>query len=228
MYIMYFNRPLRKTRYEGVSLVEMLITMVIMVSVLLVTSVVLITLIKASAISSARTLSRNESEFLSELLERYIENSEADEIHVYSVTGRTVDAEGDIGGIPAISEITPGSGNAGNEIQFRPIDSDRWICIAMYCDNSSCNSNAIGYIVKSSSTSEGVSCLDGSNQVTFLTADSVDMDMFEIQSYTDQSGNYSFIFDLTIKPIYWIPGRQSSFKPEYTRQLILSTGKLTY
>ncbi|MCB9790681.1 hypothetical protein H6764_01520 [Candidatus Nomurabacteria bacterium] len=225
---MCFKKSLKNRKYDGVSLVEMLITMVIMVAVLLVTSVILITLIKASAISSARTLSRNETEFLSQLLQRYIENSEADEIHVYSVTGRTIDADGNIGGSPVLAEVTAGSGDSGNEIQFRPIDSDKWICIAMYCDNASCNSNAIGYVVKSFSSAEGLSCLDGTNQVTFITADTVDLDNFEIQSYVDQSGNYSFIFDVTLKPIYWIPGRQSSFKPEYTRQLILSTGKLTY
>lgn len=72
-------------KYEGLSLVEMLITLLIVGLVLLVVSTTLTALIKASAISSARTLVRDDTEYIFEILERYVQNSQIDEIFLYKV-----------------------------------------------------------------------------------------------------------------------------------------------
>ena len=60
--------------YEGFSLVEMLLTMIIIGFVFLLVSTVLSTLIKVSTISTAKTTVRSESEFILELIRRNVRN----------------------------------------------------------------------------------------------------------------------------------------------------------
>jgi len=65
---------LKGNKYEGFSLVEMLITIVILGMVMLIASVTLTTLIKISTVSSNKTRVRNETEFVLELVRRTVRN----------------------------------------------------------------------------------------------------------------------------------------------------------
>lgn len=239
------KREAKKIKYDGFSMVEMLITLLIMGVVMILVGVTLTSLIKASAISSARTLSRNEKEFMFDLIERYIENADPEEILVYDVSGRYVD---DTGAIRVYSEflvaasfanvVLPSSGT-GNEIHIRPTGSSSWVCLAFYPDANYANSSdpdaSIGYIVKATSDSltNHADCISSANpdlqeSLIFLNAREIDVELFDVRYYRSASENYTFMIDLGLQPTNWVAGRESKYKPIYRDQLVVSTDKILY
>jgi type II secretory pathway pseudopilin PulG len=237
-------------KYDALSLVEMLITIVILGMVLIVVSVTLTSMIKASAISSAKTQSRNESEFIFEVLKKHIKNADADQIVVYGVQGRKVrdngslinsdpgkvgqSFEGVMSGSGSVGEVLEDTGLKGNEIQLRPIGSSDWVCFALYpAENYTPKpdgTQTFGYLVKGIGKSAGRDCLEPGSTVvvTPLNIDDINVTDFDVSYYRTPSGNFSFIIDLEVEPEHWIPGSQSKFEPKYRRQIVVSTEKLTY
>ncbi len=228
-----------KTKYSGLSLIEMLITLVIISIILVVTSSTLVALIKASAISSARALSRDESEFVLELLERELKNADAlsNNVIIYNTpntaTGlRHIDfTDSSIVGKFVENTILPvAPGGAGNEIHIKSNRYDNvWICMAFIKGMK--DGQEVGVIVRREVTgydsSPGIDCIgEGEDDIVFVSSEEVDVELLEIRSYSIDTRNTTFIIDLTLKPVYWIPGKQSKIKPEYFRQLIVRTGKL--
>lgn len=212
--------------YEGLSLIEMVITLLIVSMVLIVTSATLAALIRASAIASAKTMSRSESEFLLELLEKSIMNSQSELIVLYK-SNRQLTSDGFITSDPTIERIQFNGNRMANEIHYRPVRSSDWVCLALVKGGSGTGSEGQGYIVKGYSSTQTENCLE-SGQVIILNSDEIDVLVFDIYGYTTSLGNYSFVIDLTVRPIYWIPGRQSVIRPEYARQLVVSTRRLIY
>lgn len=227
-------------KYEGLSLVEMLITLLIVGLVLLVVSTTLTALIKASAISSARTLVRDDTEYIFEILERYVQNSQIDEIFLYKVqsginTNWGVSPEGTITAPPRetlqVYDLANDPLNTeldGTEIHFRPIGSDNWVCIAMYPGYPGTSFEDLGFIVKGTVPSQDPQCIADSIQRVYLNSDDVDVNSMVINVYPGTGDNYNFVIDLEVEPVHWVPGKESRFKPEYYRQLIVSTKKLTF
>ncbi len=74
-------------KYVGFSLVETLITIFIMAMVLLLLNVTLITMVKTSGIATGRTVSRQETEYMNEVIRRYVRNSDSDLINLYNTKG---------------------------------------------------------------------------------------------------------------------------------------------
>lgn len=218
-----------KPKYYGMSLVETIITLFIVGLILLITSSTLAALIKASAIASAKTLSRSESEYILEIMEKSIKNSQAEQILLYS-SNRYLNEEGlvedTIDGDPP-TPVELGSGTTANEIHFRPVRSSEWVCIGFFNGTVGTEQEDIGYIVKSFSEGQSPDCIKN-NQLVILSSDEVDIENFEIKGFTTSGRNYTFIVDLVLKPVYWIPGKQAQIKPEYIRQLIVTTEKLIY
>lgn len=215
-----------KTKYEGLSLIEMIITLLIVGMVLVVTSSTLAALIKASAIASAKTMSRSETEFILELLEKSIMNSQSEQIVMLS-TERFLTSEGEIIGNTNVTEVPFGGAQFANEIHYRPVRTSEWVCIGFVKGGDGTDFQGQGFIVKGYSDVQNNNCLMN-GPVVILSADEIDIQEFDIYGYTTSLGNYTFIIDMTVKPIYWIPGRQSVIQPEYTRQLIVSTRRLIY
>lgn len=233
--------PLKK-KYIGLSLIEMLITLVIISIILVVTSSTLVALIKASAISSARALSRDESEFVLELIERELKNADAlsDNVIIYNTpntatgqryidfTDSTIVGGFDKDSQDALLRALPGV--AGNEIHIRSNRyDDVWICMAFIKGVK--DGQEVGVIVRREvdglSSPPGIDCIsNGKEDIVLVSSEEVDIELFEIKSYTLNTRNTTFIIDLTLRPVYWIPGKESKIKPEYFRQLIVRTGKL--
>lgn len=231
-------------------MVEMLITLLIMGLVMILVGVTLTALIKASAISSAKTLSRNEREFVFDLLERYIENADPEQILVYNSSGRYLEEDGDIGGSSIVFESVEQGSDIGNEIHIRPVGSSRWICIAFYpgADAPASDSDgdlvispqqsddAMGYLIKATSDTliDHSDCLDPSSNpdlqtsLIVLNSREIDVETFEVSYYQSLSENYTFLIDLGIKPVNWVAGSDSEFKPLYQDQLVVSTEKVIY
>lgn len=210
----------------------MLITIVILGVVMLVVSTTLVAMIKASAILSARTLSRSETEFIMELLDRNISNSEVEDIRVYQNDHRNLAGLSIVENNAIASETaytTPNADNVpGNEIQFKPIGSDKWTCIAFIAEeDEDASDGEIGYIISAQSDQPGYGCLAPGAQYILLNSDEVDLKSFAITAYENASGNKTFMAELEMEPKVWVPGPDSEFSPVYFRQAIFRTEKLT-
>lgn len=218
-----------KSKYDGYSLVEMLITIVIIGVVMLIASVTLTTLIKISTVSSNKTRARAESEFVLELVRRTVRNSNPSDVYIYnSSSSRKYDPDSNIvvdelgANLPAIygTALT-----TGNEIHFRPYGYESWVCIAFY---TSTLDPEIGYIVKTTAadlTGQHQNCFaqDYTGYIIPLNSNVVDVDNFQI-AYTELDDlNYMIRFDIDVKPTEWYLGLGAPVKREIHRQAVVST-----
>ncbi|MDD4381973.1 MAG: prepilin-type N-terminal cleavage/methylation domain-containing protein [Candidatus Dojkabacteria bacterium] len=228
-------------KYSAFSLVEMLITIVIMGMVMLIASVTLTTLIKISTVSSNKTRTRNETEFVLELVRRTVRNSNPSDVFVYStVDARTYNSEtGLVENRPEIVDISNeyanglGVGVIGSEIHFRPYGYTNWICIGFFEDK---NNEDMGYILKTSTkdlSNQHENCFDSTlpdylKYTIMLNSEYVDINSFEI-SYTETIGsNYLFRFSISAEPVDWYLAPGAPIKREIVRQAVVSTEGLMW
>lgn len=221
-------------KYKAVSLIEMLITMVVITTVLLLATVTLTTLIRVSSVSNGRTMARDESEFVLELLRRNIRNTDADDVYVYNVSGRTFDEEENK---TVDSETVTGyeseilEGIVGNEIHFRPVGYDRWMCIGYF---PSSTDDTVGYIVKSSYSNNLTpqNCLKGDDEqyiqnAMVLNSSEVYAQQLSFVVYKATEGNVLITIEVKMKPrVILLSGNKIS--PEFFRQALISSQKLTW
>lgn len=229
------KKTLLRKRYEGLSLVETLLTIVIITTVMLLASVTLTTLIKASAVSAARTTAREESEFILELLRRTVRNSHNDDILLYNVSGRAFDegdgvvvADGEIGGY----EVALNEGQVGNEVHFRPTGFDRWVCIGFFPGLENADT---GYLLKSSTLSleDPSSCFDSSSEAygqntVVLNSSSIDVNFLEFEYFNTQGNNVLMTIEVEVEPTQWSEQFTGPVTPTYFKQAVVSTQKLSW
>ncbi len=228
------KRYIQDKTYEGFSLIEMLLTMVIIGFVFLLVSTVLSTLIKVSTISTAKTTVRNESEFILEIIKRNVRNSNIGDVLIYNTSGRTYDGDtivesGDVLGY----ETSLGAGNSGNEIHFRPNGYSRWICLGFFVDT---NDPEMGYILKSSSddiSSDHSICFDPETSdykkyTIQLNSKEVDINSFAARYVESTYENYIIVTDINAQPVHWYEGSGKIFNREVNRQVVVSTEGLTW
>lgn len=224
-------------KYEGFSLVEMLITIVIMGMVMLIASVTLTTLIKISTVSSNKTRVRNETEFVLELVRRTVRNSNPADVMIYnSLDARMYDSEnGVVKDNPEVADIstiyaTPLNENVvGNEIHFKPYGYTNWICIGFFKDMDP--QKEMGYLIKTSTQDlwgNAEKCFDGTTEdyrmyTIGLNSDNVDINSFNIAYTKSTGGNYIIRFDLSAEPIDWYLAKGAPVNREVFRQAVVST-----
>lgn len=228
---------LQGKKYEGFSLVEMLITIVIMGMVMLIASVTLTTLIKISTVSSNKTRVRNETEFVLELVRRTVRNSNPADVMIYnSLDARMYDSANDvvitnpeIPDIAAIYAVPLGENVTGNEIHFKPYGYTNWICIGFFRDADP--ANEMGYVIKTSTQDlfgNAEKCFDRTNPdysmyTIGLNSENVDINSFNI-AYTESTGaNYIIRFDLSAQPVTWYLAKGAPVNREVFRQAVVST-----
>ena len=220
--------------YEGFSLIEMLVTLVIIGFVFLLVATTLTTLIRVSNISTAKTTVRNESEFILELIRRNVRNSNVGDVLIFDSSGRVYDGET----VVEIEEVSGfdnplGAGIEGNEIHFRPNGYSRWICIGYFVHSEN---SEMGYILKSSSediSSDHSTCFnpedsDYQKYAIQLNSEEVDINSFGIKYLESTYDNYIIIADMNSEPVYWYEGRGKLFNKEVNRQVVVSTEGLTW
>lgn len=227
------KKMLKNIKYEGLSLVEMLITLVILTVVILLASTTLTTLIKTSAVTSARSIARQESEFITEFLRRSIRNSHYSDVILYNVSGRTYNEETQkVEGASYSGYAAPiTEGSVGNEIHFRPFGYERWICIGYFPKSSD---STKGYIVKSSYTDNNspAECFNSSNpeylqNAVILNSSEIYVNIFELMHYTTPSKNLLITVNVETESIYEMSFARK-IKPRFFSQSLISTQKLTW
>jgi len=225
---------IQDNRYEGFSLIEMLITMVIIGFVFLLVATTLTTLIRISTISTAKTTVRNESEFILELIRRNVRNSNVGDVLIFNTSGRVYDGETIVETEEVIGFDNPlNAGIEGNEIHFRPNGYSRWICIGYFVNSED---SEMGYILKSSSediSSDHSTCFnpedsDYQKYAIQLNSEEVDINSFGVKYIESTYENYMIITDINAQPVHWYEGSGKLFNREVNRQVVVSTEGLTW
>lgn len=226
-------KKLSRKRYSGVSLVEMLITMIILSFVMLLVSVTLTTMVRTSIISTSRTSARQESEFILELVRKTIRNSSPDDIRIYNVTGRSFDADAFVTIDQSLTgyDVSVPDGGVGTEIHFRPIGYDKWVCIGFF---PLLNNPEKGVILKAvrRDLTAGSECFNGESleyagNTLALSSEDIYINDFSLHYFDTYDENYIITIDLDVEPVNWLPTK-SDMKPNYFQQSVVSTQKLTW
>jgi len=228
---------IKRKKYEGFSLVEMLITIAIMGTVMIISSTVLSTLIRVSTVASNKIRARNESEFVLELLRRTIRNSDPSDVYVFKsnepgvvTDGRSYDPENDIivGEVDEEDVYTNGlpEGQVGNEIQFRPYGFTNWLCLGFFKDMDDPDK---GYIIWTSGydlRDNHESCFAPDNPSSYLmllNSDYINITDFGISYMVSADGNYILTFDIFSEPMNWYLGPNAVMDREVHRRGVVST-----
>jgi len=223
-----------ESKYEGFSLVEMLITIVIIGMVMLISSVTLTSLIKVSTVSSNKIRARNESEFVLELVRRTVRNSDPSDVYVFNSLGaRRFNYENNTvenfsGGNLDTAYQPLGENEQGNEIHFRPYGYKDWICLAYF---KSSTDDEKGYILRTSAQdlmNQHNNCFGSPEYIMILNSDYVDINLFEIAYTVANDSNYIIRFDIKSEPVDWYLADGAPIKREVIRQGIVSTEGLIW
>lgn len=221
-----------KKTYEGFSLVEMLITTVILGFIMLISALVLTTLLRISTTSTNKARVRTDSEYVLELLKRTIRTTDPNYVHIYNSASRRYDATSGLVNVvsndfPEITEV----GGVGNEIHIRPNNSQRWICLAYYkgVDADKDNAgNVKGYILKTSMLNEDhggcfTHTVNPPYNYMVLNSRFVNIEDFAIKLRPTVDFNKIIQFDLKASAIYWYFGSGSILSRSLYRQAVVKT-----
>jgi prepilin-type N-terminal cleavage/methylation domain-containing protein len=234
-------------KYEGFSLVEMLITIAIIGMVMLISSITLTSLIKVSTVASNKIRARNESEFVLEMVRRTVRNSDPSDVYIFQTEGvrkfnfvdntMVDDQTKDMG-----TEYTEVEENEfGNEIHFRPYGYRDWICLGFFRSSEEGFDQDIsleeedslvkGYILRTSAedlAGNHESCFENPEYIMVLNSDYVNIKGFNIAYTLSNDANYIIRFDIKSEPVDWYLKKEDHIKREVFRQGIVSTEGLIW
>lgn len=224
-----------KKKYEGFSLVEMLLTIAILGIITLLVATTLTTLIKVSIVSNNKNQARNDINFVMELMNRSLGNSNVGDITLYNSNAvRIFNREtqmvensaplGDTYQTPTLLE-----GIQSNEIHVRSYGYNVWSCIGYFLDG-----NGQGYIVKTSNynMTDHSECFNSDRPdayVNVLHNYQVDVKEFSIEYLVigDDADNM-FVVNAVVQPLNWPSGFSVPINKDITRQITVSTQGLTW
>ena len=142
-----------KNKLKAFSLVELLITLVILSIVMLICTQTLNTLLRVSTLTKYKNMARNEIEFSVELTDRLLSNSYVPDVQMFnSSLYRTFDEENNVI-ITSDSESDPYlnsyiMGTPVNEVHVRPYGHKVWVCIGFFKSNDLEDPDHSGYFLK--------------------------------------------------------------------------------
>lgn len=224
-------------KYMGFSLIEMLMTIMILSIVMLMVATTLNTVIKVSNTANSKNQARSDINFIMDLLNRSISNSQLDDIYIFNSS--SVRRFNLTTGLPTISTIgsTDVSYNTtdyelanivnANEIHVKLYGYTVWTCFGYFKDSN----DEYGYLVKATAPdlTDHSTCFNDTAVVTVLNSFSVDVKDLTIK-YLDvgDEKNSMFIIDATLDPLFWPVSDSFPVTKEVTRQIVVSTEALTW
>ncbi len=232
----------KKKKYLGFTIVEMLITMAVLMILFLAIGSVITNMLVASNTISSRMIVREEGEYLAEVFRKYVRNSSADGVKLYSRDDPLIEFNDDweVKSIQGdYSECT----SSCTEIHFRPTgeSANKVVCFGFFEDD-----DGIGYLVRSVNELSGnwgsydpETCFPSSpsaNQIfrknfVVLNSDLVYIDGLKIEK-TETSSNVYYSFDIDMRP-YWGLGGMSNYRsldgsPKYRKSFVVQTRQIFY
>jgi prepilin-type N-terminal cleavage/methylation domain-containing protein len=219
-----------KESYKGFSLIELLLTMMILGVISLLVAVTLNTIIKVSNSTNAKNLARSNSSYIMDLIKKTVVNARLDEVHLYnSVNDRKLEESS--GNIVVTYSESPYTNESeiGNEIHIKLYGYDTWSCIGYFKDNKN-----NGYIVQSfkrgTYTPETCFSSDPDTSTTvILHSLTMDVSQFNIDKVTvSDEKNTMFIVDLKMEPLYWPLEQNVLVNSSVQRKSVISTEALTW
>ncbi len=228
-------------KYKGFSLVEMLLTIGILGIITLLVASTLTTLIKVSMVSNAKSQARNDVNFITELMQRSLGNSNVGDISMYnSSTVRFFDRENMViveepGGVGTTYQNPTLLANIeSNEIHVRSYGYDVWSCIGYFKDYDAERRDTYGYLLKTSRFSMGdhSECFSPTvddSYISVLHSYEVNISDFNVEYLVvgDDNDNM-FIINTVAQPIFWPQSFKVPVNRDITRQTTVSTQGLTW
>ncbi len=135
-------------KYSGFTMVEMLITMMILAVIFLAIGRVVVTMIKTTNVASSRMLVREEGEYISDVLRKYLRNSSSDTVKLYHRSNPRISfSDYEVSNILGVTDENVSEILPATEIHFRPSADfkNRVVCIGYFEDND----EDYGYVVRS-------------------------------------------------------------------------------
>jgi len=228
-----------KQAYEGFSLVETLLTMVILAMVMLFVSSILNTVIKISHTANSKNRARSDINYVMDVYDRTLSNAKLEDIKMYN-SSNAREFSFDENGIPVIKEVQPLEeiykvGNSIpdniNEIHARIYGYDTWVCLGYFKYKNL--GKEYGFIVESTSNNLDIDnhniCFAEDSPITVLHSYSVDVSNFSIEYIDIGDGiNSMFVISSEFIPLYW-PMSNTFYLVDkgVSRELVVSTRGLT-
>ncbi|MGI5897941.1 MAG: pilus assembly FimT family protein [Candidatus Dojkabacteria bacterium] len=233
-------KNINNDKYEAFSLVEMLLTIVIIGFVMLISAVTLTTLIKVSTVSSNKTRVRNESEYVLELVRKTVRNSNPSDVFIFNSKNArnyvhnketntvTIESTG-TQDLKTLYSTPLGENEVGNEIHFRPYGYNSWVCIGYFKDRDSDK----GYIVKSNvedllNNHESCFASASGKFLISLNSDYVSINSFDIAYTKSPDNNYLIRFDIEAEPVFWYFAKGAPVSKKVLRQTVVKTEGLIW
>lgn len=237
-----FGRKKQK-KYVAFTMIEMLITMVIIAAIFLAIGSVISNMIKTSNTVSSRMLIREEGEYLAEVFRKYLRNSSVDNVRVYHRENPTITFDGYYGVSSLDGEaIPPDLEHPATEIHFRPSGdaTNKVVCMGFFKDGDQ------GYIVRTTNNLEASwndydpeRCFPDdppSDQIfrknfASLNSDLVYIEGLEIEQVRTATNVY-YTIHIDMKPAWGLGGlsnyRDKDGAPKYRKSFVVQTRQLFY
>jgi len=229
----------KNIQYKGFSLIEMLLTMVIIMIVMLLVGTTLTTISKVSVTTTNKNLARSDINYMMDILSRTISNAGVEDIYLFDHDGRSIEENPVNGQLRIISSVPTGydegerivdDGVPGNEIQVKIYGYDYWTCIGYFEDPTS----NYGYVVKTTYKDDTIE-LDDNHSLCFtptatlelLHSYSINTSSFTIEPFNvGQDLNSQYIVEVEVEPLLWPIAESYPINREIMRQAIMSTEAL--
>jgi len=225
-------------KYNGFSLIELLLTTMILVIIMLLVATTLNTVIKVSNTTNSKNTARSNMTYIMDFMSRALSNAELSDVYLFKSSGVRFLGEGDGGKLSILSSplgSTYANGNlgdepkGGNEIHIKLYGYDDWTCIGWFKDSTN---PEYGYLVRTvyeEEMTDHSNCFNEDAVLTPMHAFMIDASYFDIEYIVVGDGqNRMFLLDAKLTPLYWPVGDTFPVTREVSRQAVVSTQALTW
>jgi type II secretory pathway pseudopilin PulG len=235
---------IKTKKYKAFTLMEMIVVMALIFIVFLAFVSVLTSMMRASNTVSARMVSRQEGEYISEVFRKFIRNASYDSIRVYrrhnpritfSMDGEKVNYSHVINIAPlGYTLLSSAGGTGGTEIHFRPSGNpNEVVCMGFFEDTVT----GRGYIIRSKVTYAqpwhaynpnlcfSPATQDFRKNFMILNSDLIHIDTFTIDFSGGGLNNY-YTFEMEMEPQLGVGGfsyYRDTRLPTYIKTFVVQT-----
>ncbi|MDY0096983.1 MAG: prepilin-type N-terminal cleavage/methylation domain-containing protein [Candidatus Dojkabacteria bacterium] len=227
-----------KRKYKGFSLIELLLTMMILTVIMLLVATTLNTVIKVSNATNSKNTARSNMLYIMDFLSRALTNAELADVYMYNSSTIRSLGEGPAGELSILTPAGVGSvyedgkledtDFVGNEIHIKLYGYSDWTCIGYFEDRG-----GYGYLVRTvyegDMGNDHSQCFSESAVITPMHSFMIDVENFNLEYIAVGDGeNRLFLINATLNPLYWPVRDTFPVTRTISRQSVVSTKALTW